>query len=125
MWQLEPQQFSLRNAAWKPFIASIVAAVRQEFGIPQKVEHQLSKLLVYEKGGFFAPHRDSEKTPGMFAMLIRCPIRPNVDRVPQTPCFSGPNRSHAAEPFKFLKHVSKIALAFAEHGVLDRLHLGV
>ena len=72
VWQLEPQQFSLRNAAWEPFVASIVEAVRQEFGIPQKVKHQLYKLLVYEKGSFFAPHRDSEKTPGMFATLVVC-----------------------------------------------------
>ena len=32
----------------------------------------LYKLLIYEKGSFFAPHRDSEKTPGMFATLVVC-----------------------------------------------------
>ncbi len=72
VWQLEPRQFSLKNAAWEPFIAGIVEAVRTEFAIPQKVELQLYKLLVYEKGSFFAPHRDSEKAPGMFATLVVC-----------------------------------------------------
>src|SRR5262249_51298934 len=43
-----------------------------EFGIRQKVTPHLYKLLVYEKGSFFAPHRDTEKTPGMFATLVVC-----------------------------------------------------
>lgn len=29
-------------------------------------------MLIYDKGSFFAPHRDSEKTPGMFATLVVC-----------------------------------------------------
>ena len=34
------------------------------------MEARLYKLLVYEKGGFFLPHRDSEKDDGMVASLI-------------------------------------------------------
>jgi hypothetical protein len=60
VWQLEPSQFVLRNAEWNSHIAAIVEAVKQEFGMRQKVNAQLYKLLVYEKGSFFAPHRDSE-----------------------------------------------------------------
>lgn len=72
VWQLEPAQFELRNAEWKSFLALIVEAVRQELGIAQKVEARLYKLLVYEKGSFFAPHRDSEKAQRMFATLVVC-----------------------------------------------------
>ncbi len=72
VWQLEPGQFTLRNTAWDTFVDGIVAAVREEFGIQKKVEHELYKLLVYETGGFFAPHRDTEKIPGMFATLVVC-----------------------------------------------------
>lgn len=72
VWQIEPARFALRNSGWDPHISSIVDAVKQEFGIHQKVSAELYKLLVYEKGGFFAPHRDSEKTPGMFATLVVC-----------------------------------------------------
>jgi hypothetical protein len=72
VWQLEPRQFSLRNTEWDLFLKWIIDAVKQEFGIDKKVEHELYKLLVYEKGSFFAPHRDSEKTPGMFATLVVC-----------------------------------------------------
>jgi hypothetical protein len=53
-------------------VAAIVETVRQEFGIHRKVSVKLYKLLIYETGSFFAPHRDSEKTPGMFATLVVC-----------------------------------------------------
>lgn len=72
VWQLEPDQFALRNAEWKSCVALIVDAVRREFGIAQKVDAQLYKLLVYEKGSFFAPHRDTEKAERMFATLVIC-----------------------------------------------------
>jgi hypothetical protein len=72
VWQIEPAQFSLRNAAWNAHLEEIVAAVKQDFGIHRKVTPHLYKLLIYEKGSFFAPHRDSEKTPGMFATLVVC-----------------------------------------------------
>lgn len=72
VWQLDTSQFSLRNSAWDDFVEGIVQTVRGEFGIQKKVQHELYKLLIYEKGSFFAPHRDSEKTPGMFATLVVC-----------------------------------------------------
>lgn len=72
VWQIEPSQFALRNEAWNLYVAAIVDAVKREFGISQKVNPELYKLLVYEKGSFFAPHRDSEKTTGMFATLVVC-----------------------------------------------------
>lgn len=70
VWQIEPSKFQLRNAAWADHLAAIVAEVKREFGIAQQVNAELYKLLVYEKGSFFAPHRDTEKTPGMFATLV-------------------------------------------------------
>ncbi len=72
VWQLEPRQVSLLNPDWEPFVANIVETVRTDLGIPGIVEHQLYKLLVYEKGSFFSPHRDSEKSARMFATLVVC-----------------------------------------------------
>ena len=72
VWQLEPRQLALSNPEWEPFVAEIVEAVRTDLGIPQKVDRRLYKLLVYEEGSFFAPHRDSEKSEGMFATLVVC-----------------------------------------------------
>ncbi|MFI5461393.1 MAG: 2OG-Fe(II) oxygenase [Isosphaerales bacterium] len=72
VWQIDPSQFSLRNAEWSTHVTAIVDAIKLEFGIREKVSPKLYKLLVYEKGSFFAPHRDTEKTPGMFATLVVC-----------------------------------------------------
>lgn len=72
VWQLEPSQFVLRNAAWKERLASVVDAIKNDFGIRGKVNAELYKLLVYEKGSFFKPHRDTEKIPGMFGTLVVC-----------------------------------------------------
>jgi hypothetical protein len=69
---LEPSQFRLENSEWDAQIAAIVEAVSQDFGIQQKVRAELYKLLIYEPGSFFAPHRDSEKSEQMFATLVMC-----------------------------------------------------
>jgi predicted 2-oxoglutarate/Fe(II)-dependent dioxygenase YbiX len=70
VWQLEPSQFTLRNAAWREALVGVVDEVQRDLGIRGKVNAELYKLLVYEKGSFFKPHRDSEKVPGMFGTLI-------------------------------------------------------
>jgi hypothetical protein len=72
VWQLEPAQFELRNAAWGEAIAGVIDAVKRDLGIHGKVTAELYKLLVYEKRSFFKPHRDTEKTPGMFGTLVVC-----------------------------------------------------
>jgi hypothetical protein len=72
VWQIEPSHIALRNAQWNTFIEEIVDEVKAELGIEQNVTAELYKLLVYEKGSFFAPHRDTEKAPGMFATLVVC-----------------------------------------------------
>jgi hypothetical protein len=72
VWQIEPSQFVLRNPTWEAQVDEMVQAVAQRFALRGKVRHELYKLLVYEAGSFFAPHRDTEKTPGMFATLVVC-----------------------------------------------------
>jgi hypothetical protein len=72
VWQIEPSQITFRNAEWTRHVSSIVNAVKQELGIEEQVNAELYKLLIYEKGSFFAPHRDTEKTPGMFATMVVC-----------------------------------------------------
>jgi len=72
VWQIEPANFSLENDEWNGHLAAMVEAVRKEFGISQKVKAELYKLLIYEQGSFFAPHRDTEKSKNMFATLAVC-----------------------------------------------------
>jgi hypothetical protein len=72
VWQLEPDEFRLENPKWQSFVRDVAASVRSEFGIKQEVTADLYKLLVYEKGSFFVPHRDTEKAHRMFATLVIC-----------------------------------------------------
>src|SRR5438128_8041138 len=56
---------------WKEAIACVTQQAAVALGLPaEQLEAKLYKLLVYEKGGFFLPHRDSEKLDRMVASLI-------------------------------------------------------
>src|SRR5947207_5644922 len=45
--------------------------VAEQLGLPtEQLEARLYKLLVYEKGGFFLRHRDSEKHDRMVASMV-------------------------------------------------------
>src|SRR5207248_6200897 len=69
-FELDPKRFRLSDA-WQAAIAAATRAAAEQLGLPaDQVEARLYKLLVYEKGGFFLPHRDSEKHDGMVASLI-------------------------------------------------------
>ena len=72
VWQLEPDQFRLENPQWQSLVSEVANSVKSEFGINQNVTANLYKLLIYEKGSFFAPHRDTEKLHRMFATLVIC-----------------------------------------------------
>ncbi|MHB1556439.1 MAG: 2OG-Fe(II) oxygenase [Isosphaeraceae bacterium] len=69
-FELDPEEFQLADA-WNARIAEVVKTVAEGLGLPaDRLEARLYKLLVYEKGGFFVPHRDSEKHDRMVASLI-------------------------------------------------------
>jgi hypothetical protein len=69
-YELDPKKFRI-GAEWNAHIAALCRAAAEQLGLPNEhVEARLYKLLVYEKGGFFLPHRDSEKHDGMVASLI-------------------------------------------------------
>ena len=72
VWQMEPSQFELQNSEWEAQVGAAIEAIRHDFGIQHKVQAELYKLLIYEHGSFFAPHRDTEKVPNMFATLVVC-----------------------------------------------------
>jgi hypothetical protein len=69
-FELDPKKFSLSDE-WSAAIAAATRSVAQQLGLPaEQLEARLYKLLVYERGGFFVPHRDSEKHDRMVASLI-------------------------------------------------------
>ncbi len=72
VWQIGPERLRIANPTWESLLADIVESIKQRFGIARAVSPRLYKLLCYEEGSFFAPHKDSEKEAGMFATLVIC-----------------------------------------------------
>ena len=71
VWELDPEQFQLTNPKWHALLLSIIDRVREELGLGRrKLAAHLYKLLLYEEGGFFLPHRDGEKLDRMVATLV-------------------------------------------------------
>ncbi len=69
-FELDPKKFHL-SQGWTSAVADAARAAAKELGLPaDQVEARLYKLLVYEKGGFFLAHRDSEKHDGMVASMV-------------------------------------------------------
>jgi hypothetical protein len=62
-------QVHFRDDGIKELIEHTVKSAAYDLGI-RKAEVSLYKLLVYETGGHFAPHRDTEKEAGMVASLV-------------------------------------------------------
>ena len=70
-WELDPDRFQLTNPKWQALIEEIVVNVQEKLGLEKsKLTAHLYKLLIYEKGGFFLPHRDGEKLDRMVATLV-------------------------------------------------------
>ncbi|MDP1899808.1 MAG: 2OG-Fe(II) oxygenase [Rubrivivax sp.] len=71
-WQIGADRVRIEGARWPATLAAIVerAAVGLGAAAGKGVVAQLYKLLVYDAGGFFVRHRDTEKSHGMFATLI-------------------------------------------------------
>lgn len=70
-WEIDASEITFTNPEWKQFIASIIEKVKPDLGIEKhSVSANLYKLLIYEEGGFFLAHKDSEKEKGMFGTLI-------------------------------------------------------
>ena len=71
VWEMDPAHFELTSPKWEALIESIVDEVKQRLGLDEcKLSAHLYKLLLYEKGSFFLPHRDGERLDGMVATLI-------------------------------------------------------
>ena len=71
VWEMDPEQFELTNPKWEALIESIIDEVKQRLGLRErKLSAHLYKLLLYEKGSFFLPHRDGERLDAMVATLI-------------------------------------------------------
>ena len=69
--QIDAAQVRISGGAWHDTLAQVVGQAAAGLGCPpEHTSAQPYKLLVYEPGGFFAPHRDTEKVDGMVATLV-------------------------------------------------------
>ena len=60
-WELNPNQFELRNPAWTFTLQHVVEKVAKELGVidgASNIRAELHKLLLYEPGAFFEKHRE-------------------------------------------------------------------
>jgi hypothetical protein len=70
-WQVDASKVQVGGAGWNTTFTSILDKAAEGLGCPpERLEARLYKLLVYEKGGFFKEHRDTEKVRGMVATLV-------------------------------------------------------
>ncbi len=69
-WQIDAGQVTIKGKHWAENLTTIVNHCAAGLGVSGEVQAELYKLLVYDAGSFFVSHRDSEKTPGMFATLV-------------------------------------------------------
>ncbi|MBK1704620.1 2OG-Fe(II) oxygenase [Halochromatium glycolicum] len=69
-WQLDAASVQICGRRWAEDLGQIVQQAADGLGVSGAVEAELYKLLVYDTGSFFVPHRDTEKAPGMFATMV-------------------------------------------------------
>jgi predicted 2-oxoglutarate/Fe(II)-dependent dioxygenase YbiX len=71
VWEIDADKVVLANPGWADVLSKAVSATQSELGLEsQKLDAHLYKLLLYERGSFFLPHRDGEKLDRMVATLV-------------------------------------------------------
>jgi hypothetical protein len=71
VWQIVPGKIKIGGKSWAANFEAILSKVTAGLGCGDAtVSAELYKLLVYDRGGFFLAHRDTEKRAGMFGTLI-------------------------------------------------------
>ena len=69
--QVEPSMVAISNPHWLRALQDLVREASMGMGIDEEnIRAEFYKLLLYEKGGHFKAHTDSEKFPGMFGTLV-------------------------------------------------------
>jgi 2OG-Fe(II) oxygenase superfamily len=70
-WEIDAADVSFANPTWAKYLSGMVEVVKDGLGLDSwNIEAHLYKLLLYEQGDFFLPHKDSEKEKGMFGTMV-------------------------------------------------------
>ncbi|MGC8518634.1 MAG: 2OG-Fe(II) oxygenase [Steroidobacteraceae bacterium] len=69
-WEIPAERLAL-GERWAKTLAPQLERIRRDLGLPRqcRLRAQLHNLLIYGRGQFFAPHRDSEKADDMVGTL--------------------------------------------------------
>ncbi|KAJ9423336.1 hypothetical protein QL093DRAFT_2097291 [Fusarium oxysporum] len=86
-WELDASDFNLVNKNWfEDFSSRILRYTARGLGLFE-LRADPHKLLLYEPGSFFQPHKDSEKEQGMIGTLVVCLPSQYEGCNPKTPEF--------------------------------------
>lgn len=69
VWEVDASALSFDNKEWQKLLDKIISQVGKSMGVDLAITAYLYKLLIYEEGSFFLPHKDTEKEDRMFATL--------------------------------------------------------
>ncbi|GAM23925.1 hypothetical protein SAMD00019534_071000 [Acytostelium subglobosum LB1] len=79
VWQIQSTDVNITGRHFQAYFDTITKSIKESMGLTnEEVTAELYKLLVYDKGSFFLPHRDTEKADNMFGTLVLslpCPHR--------------------------------------------------
>lgn len=70
-WEIDADKLSFKGSRWAELLDKIVRAIKPDLGLEDyTITAHLYKMLIYQAGDFFLPHKDSEKEIGMFGTLV-------------------------------------------------------
>ena len=70
-WEIDADRLTFNGSRWAGLLDKIVRNIKPDLGLEDyAISVNLYKMLIYERGDFFLPHKDSEKEKGMFGTLV-------------------------------------------------------
>ena len=70
-WEIDADKLTFNGNRWAKLTDKILRNIKPDLGLEDyTLSAHLYKMLIYEKGDFFLPHKDSEKEKGMFGTLV-------------------------------------------------------
>jgi len=71
VWQIAPGKIKIGGKSWEANFENILSKAKAGLGCGDAiVTAEFYKMLIYDRGGFFLAHRDTEKVDGMFGTLV-------------------------------------------------------
>lgn len=70
-WEIAKSRIMIDQRAWSQVLNPALQQISEQLGLDEgELKADLYKMLIYQPGQFFVPHRDSEKDDNMIATLV-------------------------------------------------------